>query len=137
MKKQIKSRSLVAKLVAIIALAAFAAAAQAPATAPQPVEVRPHREPLRQLGRGVSNIVTGVWEIPFNMYNVAQDSGDVAGATYGVFRGVWRFCVREVIGVFETVTFPVGWGPIIEPEFPFEPGSSTDWRVNRVGFSQD
>ncbi len=136
MKKQLRSHSLAIKLMALMALAGLAAVAQE-TVAPQPVEVRPHREPIRQLGRGVSNVLTGLWEVPFNMYNVMQDSGDVAGATYGALRGAYRCGVREVVGVFEILTFPFGWGPVIEPEFPFEPGRSTEWRVNAVGFPED
>jgi hypothetical protein len=34
------------------------------------------------------------------------------------------------------VTFPFGWDAILEPEFPFEPGKSTEWRVNSAPFFQ-
>lgn len=141
MKKQLRSHSLVIKLVTLMAVAGLAAMAQdtvAPPPPPMNEVIKPHREPIRQLGRGLSNVLTGVWEIPLNMYNVMQDSGDVAGATYGTVRGVCRFVTREVVGVFEIVTFPFGWGPVVEPEFTFEPGRSTDWRINRkIGFSED
>jgi putative exosortase-associated protein (TIGR04073 family) len=92
------------------------------------------RDPLRQLGRGVSNIFTGILEVPSNVNAVAKENGDVAGITWGLFRGIWRCGIRETVGVFEVLTFPFGWEPILEPEFPFEPGKSTEWRVNSPPF---
>ncbi len=135
MMKHVSVRSAVTNLVVVLAFVGMAALAAEGSSGP--VEVKTVREPLRQLGRGVSNLLTGVWEVPFNMYTVSKESGDVAGVTYGLFRGVWRFGARELTGVYETVTFPFGWGPLIEPEFPFEPSRSTDWRVNRLQFLQD
>lgn len=88
-------------------------------------------EPTRQLGRGISNVLTGIWEVPYNMVQVSEAQGGFAGATYGFFRGVCRFAVREVVGVFEIVTFPMGWDPIIEPEFVDQPVQSTTWKFNR------
>lgn len=88
------------------------------------------REPLQQLGRGISNVLTGVVEIPKNVHAVNQDKGGVAALTFGVLRGSWRFLIREAVGVYEIATFPMGWRPIIEPEYPFEPSHSTDWRMN-------
>jgi len=97
----------------------------------------PNRQPLRQLGRGISNVATGVLEIPSNWKSVTKDQGEVAGITYGTVLGVWRCLVREVVGVFEIVTFPVGWSAIIEPEFPVEPVQSTEWKVNPLRFYGD
>lgn len=93
------------------------------------------REPARQLGRGLSNVLTGAWEIPSNVDRVNRDQGGFAACTYGFVQGLWRFGVREVTGVFEVVTFPFGWGPIIQPEFPFQPVRSTEWRVNPLPFT--
>ena len=93
--------------------------------------VRAERQRLRQLGRGMTNVVTGVWEIPLNMHLINRDMGGFAGLTYGFLRGFCRFAVREGVGVFEIVTFPMGWQPIIEPEFPDQPTKSTTWRVNK------
>ena len=103
-------------------------------------DVRPDpkilREPARQLGRGLTNLVVGVLEVPRSMHRVNQDHGGWAGATFGFFRGFWRFGVREVTGVFEIVTFPFGWAPIIEPEFPYQAQAETDWRVNPMPFKK-
>lgn len=94
------------------------------------------REPARQLGRGCSNILTGLWEIPFSMHIVNQDQGGFAAITHGLAQGIWRFAARELVGVVEVVSFPMGWPPIIEPEFPFAPIRSTDWRVSRPAFME-
>ncbi|MFA4944480.1 MAG: exosortase system-associated protein, TIGR04073 family [Lentisphaeria bacterium] len=106
-----------------------AAAAAKPEVTVRPEEVPVNRQPVRQLGRGLSNVLTGVWEVPYNMYKIGQEDGDVAGITYGLVRGIQRFVTREAVGVFEVVTFPAGWGPIIEPEFPFQPTQTTEWEV--------
>jgi putative exosortase-associated protein (TIGR04073 family) len=94
------------------------------------------RKPIDQLGRGVCNVATGIIEIPFNMVRVNEEQGDLAGATTGLFRGTWRFLIREVVGVTEIVTFPFGWDPIVEPAYPFEPARNTDWRVNPLPFKK-
>lgn len=72
---------------------------------------------IRQLGRGCNNVLTGILEIPANIFEVREEEGDLAALTYGTFRGIYRFLVREVVGVFEIVTFPVGFQPIVHPEF--------------------
>jgi putative exosortase-associated protein (TIGR04073 family) len=99
-------------------------------------EVRPNliRTPWRQLGRGLSNVGTGLWEVPYNVHLVNKDQGGFAAVTYGLIRGLRRFVIRESVGVLEVVTWPFGWEPIIEPEFPFEPVKTTEWRINEIPF---
>lgn len=102
---------------------------------------------LRQLGRGANNVLTGALEIPANILQVKEEDGDLAGLTYGTLRGTYRCIVREVVGVFEIVTFPVGFKPIVEPEFggaprviseTYEPdmrdsvNAAGDWKLNRI-----
>jgi putative exosortase-associated protein (TIGR04073 family) len=77
---------------------------------------------LQQLGRGVANVLGGLFEIPANIFEVRDEKGDSAAITYGLFRGIWRFCVRETVGVFEIVTCPVGFEPIVMPEYTAEEG---------------
>ncbi len=95
------------------------------------------REPARQLGRGITNVLTGVFEVPKSMHYVNQQEGGFAAVTYGLFQGLYRFATREVVGAVEVITFPMGWEPIIEPEFPFEPGTATKWRVNEWPFMEN
>jgi len=97
-------------LVALLASAAFANAEDGVDRA------------LRQLGRGMSNVATGLLEIPNNIHAVQQEDGDVAAVTYGALRGVQRFLVREVVGVFEIVTAPMGYEPMVTPEFTAHDG---------------
>jgi putative exosortase-associated protein (TIGR04073 family) len=136
MKQHRRLASLAAKLMVLLALVGFAAFA-ADDESPTGVEVKVVRDPMRQLGRGLANVVAGVWEVPYNIYRVKENDGDMAGATYGTIRGVARFVTREVVGVFEVLTFPFGWSPIIEPEFPLQPDPSTDWRFNGAPWRED
>ena len=95
------------------------------------------REPALQLGRGLTNIATGIFEVPKTMHVVNQEYGGFAGLTTGFFSGVWRFGIREAVGVLEVVTFPMGWEPIVEPAFPYQPAASTEWKVNTPAFMKE
>jgi putative exosortase-associated protein (TIGR04073 family) len=79
---------------------------------------------LRKLGRGVSNILFGVVEVPNQITKTTADHGGAAGATYGVGKGLVRWIGRELVGVYEIVTFPIpfprGYKPVMKPEFPNE-----------------
>jgi putative exosortase-associated protein (TIGR04073 family) len=94
------------------------------------------RKPGRQLGRGFANLCGGIFEIPQSMIQVTREQGDFAGATTGVAQGVWRFVLREGVGAMEIVTFPMGWNPVIEPEYPMQPVRSSDWQVVRPEFRE-
>lgn len=79
---------------------------------------------LRKLGRGCSNLLFGVVEVPNQITKVTSDQGGGAGCTYGVGKGLSRWVAREFVGVYEIVTFPVpmphGYKPVMQPEFPNE-----------------
>jgi putative exosortase-associated protein (TIGR04073 family) len=79
---------------------------------------------LRKLGRGCSNVLFGVVEIPNQLTKVNTEHGGGAGMTYGLGKGLVRWVGRECVGVFEIVTFavpvPRGYKPVIQPEFPNE-----------------
>lgn len=92
------------------------------------------RRPADQFGRGLANILFGIVEIPKNVCRVTEEEGDLAGATKGVGLGIWRFAVREVVGVVEFVTFPFGWAPMIEPEYPIQNTPNGYWTVKRPAF---
>ncbi len=85
--------------------------------------------PTRKLGRGVSNVVFGVLEIPNAWISVNKEYGGAAGITWGTFLGIKRFILRELVGVYEIATFWCRHGTIIEPEFPFMPEQTVQWRV--------
>jgi putative exosortase-associated protein (TIGR04073 family) len=93
------------------------------------------RKPADQFGRGLSNVLFGVIEIPGNIHRINSTEGDFAGATKGVGLGVWRFLCREVVGVVEVVTFPFGWQPIIEPAYVLDGGINNPmWKVYKPSF---
>ncbi|MCP3968138.1 MAG: exosortase system-associated protein, TIGR04073 family [Lentisphaerae bacterium] len=85
--------------------------------------------PLEKLGRGVANIAFGPLELLIRPWDVAQDKGNVAALTYGVFKGVAFTVARVVVGTVDIITFPmplpgctddpkdVGWGygPMMRP----------------------
>ena len=61
--------------------------------------------PMHRLGRGFSNLLFGIWELPQNWMDVTADQGPVAGSTYGTVRGLGRFIVREVTGIWEIILY--------------------------------
>ncbi len=92
------------------------------------------RYPADQFGRGVCNILFGIFEVPLNILRVTATEGDLPGLSKGLGLGVWRFVCREIIGVVELVTFPFGWQPIIEPDYVFPINQNSIWRVRRPSF---
>lgn len=94
------------------------------------------RRPADQFGRGLSNIAFGAVEIPLNIFRVTRNEGDLPGITKGVGLGFWRFFVRECVGVVETISFPFGWDPIIEPAYVLDGSTyqTSSWHVYRPAF---
>lgn len=82
---------------------------------------------VRKLGRGIANIGTCYFEIPRSMGNANNDSGPIAAITVGIVDGLLKTCVRAIVGVYETVTFPIpipqDYAPILtDPEFFLDQG---------------
>jgi len=100
-------------------------------------EARERQSRMRQLGRGITNVLTGWAEIPMGMIEINKELGGWAGITYGFFRGVQRCATREGVGIIEIFTFPMGYGPIIEPEFPFQKDVLAEWRVNPMPWKDE
>ena len=79
---------------------------------------------LRKLNRGVSNLLFGVVEMPNQITKTTAEHGGAAGVTYGVGKGLVRWIAREVVGVYEIITFPIPvprqYKPVMQPEFPNE-----------------
>jgi len=83
--------------------------------------------PLRKLGRGAANILTCPIEIVYRVGEANDESGPIAAFTWGILNGLYRTCVRGVVGVYEVVSFPIpmptDYQPIItDPEFFLEEG---------------
>jgi putative exosortase-associated protein (TIGR04073 family) len=62
--------------------------------------------PTRKLGRGISNVVFGIAELPVSIARVNEREGNSAAAGYGVVRGVGRSYMRFHTGLAEIFTFP-------------------------------
>jgi putative exosortase-associated protein (TIGR04073 family) len=62
--------------------------------------------PTRKLGRGLSNLVFGVAELPATIAKINEREGNSAAAGYGVVRGLGRSGMRMGSGLFEFLTFP-------------------------------
>src|SRR5438045_2729499 len=62
--------------------------------------------PTRKLGRGLSNLVFGLAELPVTIAQVNEREGNSAAAGYGVVRGLGRSGLRIGSGLFESLTFP-------------------------------
>lgn len=73
-----------------------------------------------KFGRGVTNMVTAVAEIPKQTIIMGRDMGGV-GYLVGPFSGVLMTGYRAIIGVTETILFmvpaPGYYDPMLEPEF--------------------
>ena len=78
--------------------------------------------PVRKLGRGLSNLAFGVWELPIAIKETNDIDGTVAATTVGVVAGMAAVFRRMTVGLYETITFPfpnpvVNYEPLIQPEF--------------------
>jgi putative exosortase-associated protein (TIGR04073 family) len=62
--------------------------------------------PTRKLGRGISNVVFGLAELPVTIARVNERDGNSAAASYGVVRGVGRSYMRFHTGLAEIFSFP-------------------------------
>lgn len=81
------------------------------------------QDPVKKLGRGIANILTGWVELPKNIYETSVEENVLSGLTMGLAKGVGMSIVRTGAGVYETVTFPFpipgDYAPVLEPEFVF------------------
>jgi len=80
--------------------------------------------PTRKLGRGISNLLFGVAELPDSITKVNSVEGNTAAAGYGVVRGVGRSAMRIAAGVFEIATFPI---PLVRGTYMPVLESNTHW----------
>lgn len=75
--------------------------------------------------RGVTNLVTGVAELPKQVYLVGRAEGWVKGAFRGPIEGLGMVIARTIAGAYEVLTFPLpvppGYQPLLLPEYVWEP----------------
>lgn len=76
-----------------------------------------------KLHRGLTNILTGWFEIPSNMGPGIAKHDFVSAFFIGLPKGCGMAVVRTVAGVYDTATFlfpvPKDYKPLLEPEFAF------------------
>lgn len=76
-----------------------------------------------KLNRGLTNIVTGWFEIPKNMSAATAKHDFVSAFFIGLPKGLGMTIVRTGAGVYDTATFPIpfpkDYKPVLEPEFVF------------------
>jgi putative exosortase-associated protein (TIGR04073 family) len=82
-------------------------------------------DPLKKLGRGISNACLCVFELWEQPSDVGETDGPAAAWTYGILKGVGMMGVRAVVGIYEILTFPIPfpaeYKPILtDPEFFLE-----------------
>jgi putative exosortase-associated protein (TIGR04073 family) len=80
--------------------------------------------PTRKLGRGLSNLVFGIAELPVTIAKINEREGNSAAAGYGVVRGLGRSGLRVGSGLFEFLTFPFPttrrtYYPLLPSEVPY------------------
>jgi len=91
-------------------------------------------DPMRKLGRGVANIITGPFEIVNETIIGARDQNLFVAPFRGVFFGTAKGLYRMVIGVVEGFTFlipvPKGYAPIMEPENSLDTLAELTWEIS-------
>lgn len=81
-----------------------------------------------KLGRGIANVFTAPLELIRTPEMVGRRTGSLAASvTTGVVQGVWQTLVREVVGIYEVLTFyaeaPKGFPPLVKPEYVWKDGN--------------
>jgi len=77
-----------------------------------------------KLIRGVTNMVTGVGEIPKQIYLIGHKEGWVQGVFRGPLEGIGMCIARTVAGAYEVATFPIplppSYQPMLLPEYVWQ-----------------
>lgn len=109
MKHRVSTVPAAALCLSLLLLAAEPALAQSP----------PHK-----FGRGVCNLALGIMEVPGRMIDEGRRRGPLWAMSLGFAKGIGGFVTRELVGVYEIVTFPApvprGYEPILHPEYPWD-----------------
>lgn len=108
------------------------------------VKKQPQRTPMQKLGRGVTNVATGVLEIPRDMLfhgkaGVQQGqypfTAYTEGALKGLLTGTFKALGRTGSGVWDILSFPVAkpanYGALYQPDTIFADGNWTPPRPSR------
>ena len=65
------------------------------------------QDPIHKAGRGVVNVLTGWIEIPKQIHLGSQEANPLSGLGWGIVRGLGLTVIREGMGVYEALTFPI------------------------------
>ena len=83
-----------------------------------------------KFGRGMANIVISPAELYTEPILLSKDHDTTTAFFGGLFKGVVMIVAREIVGIYEVVTFPLpipkGYQPIIKPATVF-----TDWDIRQ------
>ena len=105
------------KWIPVVALVALMGMMLAPVSA----EAQSARD---KFNRGFSAVALGFLEVPGTIVEEAKASNPVQGLVVGLVKGSFRFVHRELVGVYELITFPAavpaGYEKIVEPEYPWQ-----------------
>jgi putative exosortase-associated protein (TIGR04073 family) len=78
----------------------------------------------RKFGRGLAAMTTAFLEVPGNMVEQTHKRGAAEGIPLGFAIGLGMIVPRVLVGVYEFVSAPfpapVGYRPILQPEFPWD-----------------
>ncbi|ACM19597.1 hypothetical protein Geob_1237 [Geotalea daltonii FRC-32] len=99
-------------LLCILTVPAFAQEAQQPEAIAEKMSFK--------LVRGLTNVVTGVVEVPKQSYLTVRDRGNI-GYVVGPVKGMGMALYRTLLGAVETVFFmvpqPGYYDPMVNPEY--------------------
>jgi len=102
LREVLVSLQLMKKLITVILLSVFTTVCYADIHVPPASE----QGPTRKLGRGISNLLFGITELPHCIAVTNDQLGNSAAGGYGVTRGVARTVRRWRYGVQEIILFP-------------------------------
>ena len=79
---------------------------------------------VQKLGRGLTNVATGWFELPMQISSGMSESGSVQGFFIGLGKGAVFTVLREAAGVYDTATFlfpvPSDYSPLMQPPTVFK-----------------
>jgi putative exosortase-associated protein (TIGR04073 family) len=95
-------------LISVLAINAYAPASQAEGYA---------ADVSHKFTRGVSNLFTGLGEVPKNIVNTTNKTNPVVGGVGGLLLGTLDTLGRTATGVFDVVTSPFPTKSLVQPEY--------------------
>ena len=79
-----------------------------------------HAGAFVKFGRGLTNLVTSPAELVYEPFDLAKTNNIWIAWIGGIPKGLLFFPIRAVVGIYDTVTFPIpfpkGYEPLMEPE---------------------